>query len=165
MSFQNPAHKEMLDFLGRIVGYYKQDSAKKFLVYGQLLRPLEFDSPSPMQQVIHGDPDAADTTDTGAALAKAAGQQYPALMSGVFRAPDGELGVFLANASDTEIAFKAALDPARYGLPAGAAIDVEKVTSEGTSSKMLGGNKGSVPLNGSLPARGLILFRLKLASR
>ena len=53
LSFQNPEHKEMLDFLGRVVGYYQQETAKKFLVYGQLLRPLAFSAPAPMPLLSH----------------------------------------------------------------------------------------------------------------
>ena len=61
LSFQNPEHKEMLDFLGRVVGYYKQDTAKKFLVYGQLMRPLAFSAPAPMPLLSHTDDVGSET--------------------------------------------------------------------------------------------------------
>src|SRR5690606_39511532 len=38
LSFDNPEHQDEIEFLGRVVGYYKQDAGKKFLAYGQLMQ-------------------------------------------------------------------------------------------------------------------------------
>jgi hypothetical protein len=164
--FDNPAHKEMIDFLGRVVGYYKQDTAKKFLVYGRLLRPLEFSAPSPLPMLTYKDPEPGlVSTDTGAALGHGAGLQFPSLMSGVFRCADGELGVFIVNAGAKSVEFNAELDPARYEVPAGTALDVDSIAPDGAAKNVLEGAKGNVPLNGTLPAHGMTMFRLKLAGQ
>jgi hypothetical protein len=163
LSFQNLAHKEMIGFLGKIVGYYRQEGAKKFLVYGQLLRPLTFTTPSPMPMLDYSNYEVQGYTDTGASLGRVEDLRFPALMSGVFRAMDGELGVFVVNASAKDLTFKAALDPARYGLPTSTMMKVEELATDGTCTEVLGKIKGPVPLSGSLPGHGLTLFRLSAA--
>ncbi len=148
LSFQNPEHKEMLDFLKLMVDYYKQETAKKFLAYGRLLRPLTFREPSPMPMLSYKDDG-----------------QFPALMSGVFRSDDGELGIFMVNAGGRKLEFQAKLDPTRYGMAANATIDVDTIASDGTSKKVLSKAKGIVTLKGSLPAHGLTMFRLESTGR
>ena len=164
LQFENPAHKEMIAFLGRIVSYYKQDAAKKFLVYGRLLRPLEFSAPSAMPMLLYGDPEAHATTDIGAGLGKAAGLHYPALMSGVFRSDDGEYGIFVANASDKEIAFEADWTAANYEA-ADAAFHVDVVQTDGASRRAMAGVRGVVSLKETLAARGVVMFRLTPAAQ
>ncbi len=148
LSFQNPEHKEMIDFLGRIVGYYKQDTAKKSLVYGRLMRPLEFSAPSPMPMLPH----VSDNGSKG---------QFPALMNGVFRTDNGELGVFVINASGADLEFQVDLDLAQYGMPADTVVDVDTFAPDGTSKHVLSKAKGAVELKGSLPGRGITMFRLR----
>jgi hypothetical protein len=148
LSFQNPEDKEKIDFLGIIVGYYKQDLAKKFLAYGQLLRPLEFGKPSPMPM-----------------LPYAGEGSFPALMSGVFRSGDGELGVFIVNAGAKAMEFRAEMDPGRYEIPAGTAVDVDDIAPDGASRNVLKGEKGNIPLSGSLAAHGMTMFRVKPAAQ
>ncbi len=140
LSFQNPEHKEMIAFLGLLVGYYRQETAKKFLAYGQLMRPLEFREPSPMPM---------------------SRGRFPALMSGVFRSHDGELGIFVVNAGRKDLTFQADLDLAQYGMPAGTIVDVDTFAPDGASQNVLNKAKGVVSLKGSLPAHGLTMFRLK----
>jgi len=148
LSFQNPSHKEMLDFLKRMVGYYKQDTAKKFLVYGQLLRPLTFSAPSPMPMPAYG-----------------RSGRFPALMSGVFRSDDGELGVFIVNAGTRDLEYETKLDPTQYGMAGDAAINVESIASDGASRNVLTEVKGIVALKGSLAGHGVTMFRLRPTDR
>ncbi len=159
LSFQNPEHKEMLDFLGRVVGYYKQEATKKFLAYGQLLRPLEFREPDPMPMLAHKPRHGTTGQESDS------GAQFPALMSGVFRSPDGELGVFVVNASNQALEFQAELDPARYGMPAGTVVDVDTFAPDGASKNVLSKAKGKVTLKGTLPGHGISMFRLKPTAR
>ena len=149
LSFQNPEDKEEIDFLGRLVGYYRQDRAKKFLVYGQLMRPLDFAAPSPMP------------TQTYTAMYEPNESQFPVLMSGVFRADDGSLGVFVVNAGEKEVRFKAEMELSRYELPANAIVDVAAVTPNGTSKEVLRNVKNVVPLTGSLPGHDVTMFWIK----
>ncbi len=159
LSFQKPEHKEMLDFLGRLVGYYRQEATKKFLAYGQLMRPLEFSRPSPMPMLPYGrrHGTTGEEADTGG--------RFPALMSGVFRAQDGDLGVFVVNASSSDLEFKADLDPTRYGMAANATIDVDTIAPDGATTKVLSKVKGNVPLKGSLPAHNVTMFLIKPKDR
>ncbi len=152
LSFQNPDHKEMIDCLGRVVGYYKQETAKKFLVYGQLMRPLAFGAPSPMPMLTH-------TSDAGSE------GEFPALMSGVFRSDSGELGIFVVNAGTKDLDFQADLDLARYGMPADTVVDVDTFAPDGASRNVLTKAKGIVPLKGSLPGHHMTMFRLKPIAR
>jgi len=151
LSFQKPEHKEMIDFLKGIVDYYKQEKARKFLVYGRLMRPLTFTAPSPMPMLSYTSP----------YYPRSEVPQFPALMSGVFRSDDGELGIFVVNASAKKLKFQADLDPTRYGMAPNAAIDVDSIASDGTSKNALRNAKGVVSLKGSLPAHGVTMFRLR----
>ena len=90
---------------------------------------------------------------------------FPALMSGVFRSEDGELGIFIVNAGANDLAYVTTLEPTRYGMAEDTAIDVESIASDGTSKNMLSKAKGAVTLKDSLPAHGVTMFRLKAAAR
>ncbi len=153
LSFQKPEHKEMLDFLGRLVGYYRQEATKEFLAYGQLMRPLEFHDPSPMPMVSYKI--AGGYTYKGSVI------ELPALMTGVFRSEGGQLGIFIVNAGSKDLDFRAELDPARYGMPADTVMDVDAFAPDGASRQVLSKAQGVVPLEGSLPAHHVTMFRLK----
>ena len=153
LSFQKHEHKEMIEFLSRVVGYYKQEVAKKFLAYGQLMRPLEFAAPSPMPMLSYMTPYAGIRV------------QLPALMSGVFRSADSELGVFIVNVSKKETPFRVSLALARHGLSQGAVVDVEVIAPDGTTRSVLRKVKDIVLLKGSLPGRHITMFRLKPVRR
>ena len=153
LSFQKPEHKEMLAFLGRLVGYYRQEATKKFLAYGQLMRPLEFRAPSPMPMLSYKL--AGGYTYRGSMV------ELPALMSGVFRSDDDALGVFVVNASAKSLEFQAEMDPVRYGMQEGEAVAVDAFTPEGGSERVVNEAKGIVPLSGTLPAHSATMFRLK----
>ncbi len=148
LSFQKPEHKEMLDFLGRMVGYYRQEATREFLAYGQLMRPLAFRKPSPMPMLSYKDDG-----------------QFPALMSGVFRSDGGELGIFIVNAGGEDLEFQVELDPARHGMPADTIFDVHSYAPDGASKNVLSWANGVVPLQGSLPAHGLTMFLITTAVR
>jgi len=152
LSFQKPEHKEMIDFLGRVVGYYKQGTAKKFLVYGRLMRPLEFREPSPMPMLSYTSPYCSGEG------------QFPALMSGAFRSEDGELGIFVVNASRQDLDFRADVDLTRHGIPKGAIVDVDTFAPDGTSRQVLSTAKGIVPLKGSLRGHYMTMFQVKPAA-
>jgi hypothetical protein len=147
LSFQKPEHQEMLAFLKRVVDYYKQPDATKFLVYGRLLRPLEFLEPSAMPVLSYKD-----------------GGKFPALMSGVFRSEDGQLGVFIANASGNELKFQADMDLARYHVPQGTTVDVDAIAQDGATERVAGKLAGVLPLAGSLRPRGITLFHIKITN-
>ena len=144
LSFENPEHKQMFAFLERLLGYYRQQAAKKFLVYGQLMRPLNFREPVPMLSYKHG-------------------AEFPALMSGVFLADDGDLGLFVINASNKQQQFEGQIDPKRYAMGAEMAIDVHRIESDGAIQHVRNQIGGIVPIRGLLPAHGVTLFALKFS--
>ena len=139
----------MIDFLGQIVGYYKQEEAKKFLVYGQLMRPLAFVAPSPMPMV------------TYTAMYVKTESQFPRLTSGVFRAEDGDLVGCVVNTSSDAQKFKADIDLARYGITGNGTVDVDTFAPDGTSQHLFSNVKSRVPLQETLPGHGIIMIRLK----
>ena len=155
LSFQNPEHKEMLDFLGRVVSYYKLEQTSRFLAYGQLMRPLEFSQPSPMpllpHKLRHG---------TTGEEAEASGG-FPALMSGTFRLENGEIGIFVVNASSEDLTFHADLDPAQYQIPANARLNVVILASDGTSVPVHNEVTGTISLAGMLSGHAITMFRLE----
>ena len=161
ISFQDPDHREMIDFLGGVVGYYKQDTAKKFLVYGQLRRPVVFSKPAPMPSLDYGSYDKG-LTDIGASLKVIGNPQFPALMNGVFRSTDGELGVFVVNVSDAEIPFEADLDLAAYGIPPNARVTVDIIAPDSSIQKGSGSVQGAIQIKGSLPGHQITLFRIRI---
>ena len=147
LSFEKPEHKEMVDFLGRLVAYYRQEVGRKFLCYGQLMRPLAFREPSPLPLVSYE------------AEGRTVGQ--PALLSGVFRTQDEELGVFIVNIGADEISFASDAELTNYGLAAGAAVDIEILSPEGTVRPYAQAVTGKIALRGRLPAHHVTMFRVK----
>ena len=102
LSMDDPAQKSMLDYLGQMVAYYRQDRAKKFLCYGQLMRPLSFRRPDPIPILSYTIREK---------WAQTGRVELPALQSGVFLAEDGELGVFVVNAGKDEIRYSSEFGP------------------------------------------------------
>ena len=148
LSFDKPEQKPMIDFLARVVGYYRQETARQCLAYGRLMPPLEFQAPSPLPT-----------------LRYTRGGEYPALMSGVFRTEAGELGVFVANAGREDIAWSAELERARYDVPEGIALDVDLISHEGNVQAGDRGVRGAVRLEGRLPGREIAMVHLRPAAK
>ena len=142
LSFDNPDDQEMIALLGRIVGYYRQEMTRNFLAYGQLMRPLEFRS-------------------AVARLSYKYDTEFPALMNGVFRADDGDLGAFIVNASGQPQSFEAELEPTRYALAADAMLDVYKISADGSTEESQSGATGTVVLKETLAPRDVTLFVVK----
>ena len=147
LSFDRPEHREMVAFLGRILGYYRQDVARKFLRYGQLMRPLEFTRPNPLPTVTDGE--------------GAAAVSLPVLQTGVFRAADGELGAFVVNIGTEAVAFAGDLDLARHGLAADVPFEVETIGPEGVAALYRRGVSGRLAFAHTLPAHQITLLRFK----
>jgi hypothetical protein len=84
-------------------------------------------------------------------------------MSGAFRSEDGELGIFVVNASRQDLDFRAHVDLTRHGIPKGRIVDVDTFAPDGTSRQILSKAKGIVPLKGSLPGHRMTMFQIKPA--
>ncbi len=143
LSLTNPDQKHMVDFLNQVLGYYKNDTTRMFHAYGQFMRPLTFTEPSPMPMMTYK-----------------RGGEFPTLWSGVFRNVEGELGVFIVNAGKGEMAFQADMELARHGMAEGVVVDVDTIAPDGATATFQRAVKGAVELKGSLPGRGITMFRL-----
>ena len=152
LSFDNPQHKDMLAFLGRLVACYKQPVMKKFLCYGQLMRPVRFLSPQPMPVV-----------SAKANWGRYVGQpvELPALLSGVFRSQDGDLGVFIVNASDNPAAFRFELTPERYPLSPSKSYRVSVLNESGEAVRRETPSKGKVEFNSEIGARDVVFEQIQ----
>jgi len=142
LSFQDDGHKPQFHFLAQIVGYYRQPVSRDFLAYGQLMRPLTFDSP--IGTLKH--------CDSG---------EFPTLMSGVFSNGDSELGVFITNAGEADMKFSANLELSRHGLSADSVVSVDIVSHEGNVIPLQQKVKGRVLLSAMIPGRGIVMYYIK----
>ena len=154
ISFENPKDQGKLAFLKLIVDYYKQETTKNFLSYGQLMRPLTFSAPNPMPMLAytrrHGT--------TGEEQPPSGG--FPALMSGVFRGENGDLGIFIVNASANPMPFSSTVALDYYGMGTDSTVDVDRVTSAGNVTSVFRNVKTPVELAGSLSGRSIIMHHL-----
>lgn len=141
LSFQNPAHQERLEMLGRLVSYYRHNPTCQLLAYGQLVRPVTFSQPSPMPMSADG--------------------HFPLLFHGVFRDQAGSLGIFIVNAGRQKIDYAFDLDPARHGLAAAVAFDVDQVAPDGTATEIHRAKKSPLRLHDSLEPLGATMFHFR----
>lgn len=146
ISLTDPEHRPMVDFLRQAVDYYKHPVALPFLSLGEYMRPLEFAGPSTMPMLEHHN-----------------GDKCAALDSGVFRDEQGNLAVFVVNASNDKINFAAQMPLARHGMTADATVDVDRITHNGNSTSIHRDVKGTVQLKDALPGRTIIMYHIKKA--
>ena len=148
----DPKHAEQIAFLKRLVGYYRREAAKKFLCYGRLLRPLSFTKPDPMPRTNYVEP--------GARTYLEGRIRIPCLQRGVFRAADGELGVFIVNIGAEPISYTATMPAAQYGLADDEEYDLHEIASDGKAGAKRRLAGGSIVLAGVLAGRDAIMYRL-----
>jgi len=143
LSLSNPAQAPMIAFLEQVLGYYKSDASKEFLSYGQFMRPLKFSQPAEMPL-----------------MAYSRGGKFPTLWNGVFRNAEGDLGVFVANASRENMPFESTVVLARHGMPVDAVVDVDRMDYTGKITPVQKDVHGSVVLKGTIPGRGITAYRV-----
>ena len=148
----DPKYAEQIAFLKRLLGYYRQDVAKKFLCYGQLLRPLSFSKPEPMPITNYQDKSSKGYLEGMIKL--------PVLQSGLFRSTDGEVGVFIVNMSAEKLSFSAGVKFADYEPSAHEAYDIESITHDGKHETERRATKKSTSLARTLPPRSVIMYRI-----
>ena len=143
LSLTRPEHEPLLSFLEQMIGYYKNSATVKFPAYGQLMRPLTLNRPSPVPTARHQP-----------------GGEFPQIMNGVFRSTRGQIGVFLVNVGGDAHVVEAQLDPAAYGFAAGDRIDVDAITPGGAVQRTHTGVDGLVSLSTNLPGHTITMYRL-----
>ena len=154
-SFDDPAHRPMLEFLGRLVAYYRRQESRDFLCYGQLMRPLRFRRPSPM-------PTLSLPGQRGRYKGRVV--ELPALFSGVFRSQRGELAAFVVNASGQPLSYAAEMDLRRYRVGADARVQIDAIPAV-AAARPMGTAKGKALLEGKLGPRQATMYRLRVMGR
>ncbi len=149
VSLKNPEHREIVDFLAQVVGYYKQPHAKKFLAYGRVLRPLNFTTPASMPQLTY----TAGYVTTPC--------QFPALTSGTFLAEDGDVGIFVANASGNNLDYSAQFDLTPYEDIPARTWKVTQVAADGVTEVASPSTNSPISVGGMIPARGITMYLLQ----
>jgi hypothetical protein len=149
LSLDNENMRELVRVVEQIAGYYAQPDARQFLSYGQLMHPLLFDAPSSMPTVAYNpfDPPMPEPI------------AFPALFSGVFRSPSGDLGVFVVNASGDDIAFESRIDLSQYGMDG--SVDVDAIASDGSTRDVMVDAQDTVTLSDTLAGRDITMYLLR----
>ena len=86
---------------------------------------------------------------------------FPLLFHGVFRDQAGSLGIFIVNAGRQKIDYAFDLDPARHGLAAAVAFDVDQVAPDGTATEIHRAKKSPLRLHDSLEPLGATMFHFR----
>ena len=134
-------------FLRKLTRYYRPNVGAKYLAYGQLLRPIEFAAPDPMPVSSYKETYVMEWT-----------VSRPSLMSGTFRAPNGDIGVFLVNISDKPLRFGFGLPPEKYPVDRRKSYQVSRVTAKGERRRAGTLPKGIVSCEGEVPPRDVVLL-------
>ncbi len=147
LDFDKPEHREHFAFLKQVIDYYKLESARRYLCLGQVLRPVRFLKPATMPMISYAS-DETGETDSGATLAEAANSSFDVLQSGVFRAADGSMGIFLVNVGKEGIEYAFDLKP--YGAAAA------RIAPDGGSTPVAGAT-----VSGTLRPREITMYIVK----
>ena len=141
--------KRML-FLRKLTRYYRADTGAKYLAYGQLLRPITFAKPDPMPTS-----SCKETYRFTWILTR------PSLMSGTFRAPNGDIGVFIINISRKPLRFSFELTPESYPIRKTETYRVLSVNADGDRRQVGESQKGSIRYSGEAHAHDLVCIEIR----
>ena len=111
-----------MEFLRKISFYRHCEPGAAYLVYGQLLRPLRLMRIEPDQSVSYYE--KSQRYKDGFIRVKT-------LQTGVFRANDGSIGVFIVNISDRKSGFTFGLSPEDYPISNESTYDVMRINERG----------------------------------
>ena len=120
----------------------------KFLLHGRLMRPLKFDTSFP-------------TIDLNwTFIQKTVKVTLPVVMSSVWKADDGTLGIIFTNISETPqlVAFK--IDLKDYGFPQGKKYTVSRITEKG-KEKMDEYGSTEIQFKDLLPGRDVLMLQIE----
>ena len=120
----------------------------KFLLHGRLMRPLKFDTSFP-------------TIDLNwTFIQKTVKVTLPVVMSSVWKADDGTLGIIFTNISETPqlVAFK--IDLKDYGFPQGKKYTVSRITEKG-KEKIDEYGSTEIQFKDLLPGRDVLMLQIE----
>ena len=143
-------YAEKMRFLRNLAQYWRPAVGGKYLAYGQLLRPITFSEPERMP-VVSTSASAYKKYHDGDIV-------MPGLVSAVFRAPDGALGVFLVNVTRKPIAFSFEMTPDRYPVLKSGRVALTRVSETGERRKAETLRDGKVSYRGDVGPRNVLLL-------
>ena len=143
-------YPEKMEFMRKLASYWKPEVGLRYLAYGQLLRPVNFKQPDPMPTV-----DYAQSW-----LNKGKPFEVPVLHSGVFKATDGSLGMFIVNVTEKPIPIAFELTPDRYPTMKAKTYRVARVNASGKREK-LGDQKGKIAFAGQVAGHNVIFLEAR----
>ena len=135
---------DKMRFLRKLCHYWKPQAGGRFLAYGKLLRPIQFSKPDPMPTFSYNE------TSRYVSHYKKGLITVPALMNGVFKTDDGDLGIFIVNVSDKPVRFSFELTADRYPISKSANYQLTRIGPAG--------KKGKTSLH-----KGIIAYKGKIA--
>ena len=135
------SHK--MKFMKKLCHYWKPNVALQFLAYGQLLRPIEFSKPVPMPMFSYNE------TSRYVRAYKDGLITAPALMNGVFKTDNGDLGVIIVNVTDKPVDFSFELAADRYPISESASYAVTAIDNTGKRGKTAS-SKGKITHSGKI---------------
>jgi len=142
---------DKMTFLRKLCRYYRPQVGGRYLVYGQLLRPMNFREPEPMRIVSFAGKDNNKVS-------------IPALHAGVFSATDGTLGVFVVNVSDQPLPCRFELTPDRYPIAASKPLRLCRLNENGEAIGPETRSTGKVEFSGEISARDVIFAQIQDAT-
>ncbi len=157
LNFNKPEHQKHFAFLKQIVDYYKLPQARQFFCSGQLLRPVLFNIPVQLPMLAYQSEEVGET-DSGATLSENQERFFPALQNGVFRAANGQVGIFLANVSTEAIDFSFTIKPEDYGWKTTNPFLLQQLASDGSSTRL---PDSQTDIAANLPPRQITLYLIK----
>ena len=146
-------YTEPMKFLRKLARYRRSGLGGRYLAYGQLLRPIQFQEPDPMPEASYAEP--TDKNYRGGLIA------VPALVSGVFKADDGSLGVFIVNVTERPVACGFALTPGRYPVSGTKTYSVAQVGENGENIKEAVSSRGEVAFHGEVRGHDVVFLEVR----
>jgi len=147
-------YTEKMKFLRKLCHYWKGDVGVRFLAYAQRMRPLQFTSPDPMPTFSYN-----ETSRYVRGYLKGL-ITIPALMNGVFKTHDGDLGVFIVNVTDKPVTCSFQLTPDRYPISKSASYTVTPIDNTGKRGKS-SVQKGEISYTGTVAGSDVLFLEIK----
>jgi hypothetical protein len=133
-------YTEPMRFLRGLARYWRSGPGGRYLAYGQLLRPIQFLEPDPMPRASYVEP--MDRNYRGGLIT------VPALVSGVFKADEGNLGIFIVNVTEKPIACRFALRADQYPISEAKSCRVAQFGEDGERIQDFVSARGEISYHG-----------------
>ena len=147
-------HTEKMKFLRKLCHYWKPNVGVRFLAYGQLMRPLPLAQGGSMPTFSYNE------TSRYVSGYKKGLITVPALMNGVFKTHDGDLGVFIVNVIDKPVEYNFELTADKYPISKSAPYNVTPIDETGSRGKTTV-HTGKITYSGKIAGRDVLFLEIK----